>query len=106
VDQAGIDRQALAADQVLCDAPCDGHFEQAAQQLAVAKPTVSVPRKGGVVRKAVGQIKTAEPATGEVQVHLLAQPPLGPDANVQSSPKRTSAQRLEAQPGLAKTHNQ
>ena len=36
--------------------------------------------KGGMVRHAVRQVQTAEPSVGEVQMHLLAQPPFRADA--------------------------
>ena len=80
LDQTGINGHALATDQSLLDAACDGRFEQVAQQFAVAETPVPVLGKGRVVRDAVAQIETAEPAICQVQMDLFAQPPLRPDA--------------------------
>ena len=81
LDQAGIDREALAADQPLGDAARHGRLEQLAQQIAVAEAAVPVLGEGRVVGHIAFQPEPAEPAIGEVQMHLLAQPPLGPDAD-------------------------
>lgn len=48
-DQVGIDGEAFAADQLLGDAARHRRLEQAAQQVAVAKPAVPVLGEGGVV---------------------------------------------------------
>ena len=45
LDQAGIDRKALAADQPLGDAARDGRLEQLAQQIAVTQAAVAVLRE-------------------------------------------------------------
>ena len=80
MDQAGVDRHALAADKALGDAARNRRLEQVPQQLAVTKPTVAVLGEGRVIRHPVGKIEAAEPAIRQVQMHLLAQPTLGPDA--------------------------
>ncbi len=79
-DQAGIDRHALTADQTFLDAARDGRLEQMPQQLAVAEPAMPVLGKRRVIRDPVAQIEAAEPAIRQVQMHLFAEPPLGPDA--------------------------
>jgi len=58
----------------------DSHLEHMAQKIALAETAVTVLRKSRVIRNTVGQIKTAEPAISEVQMDLLAEPPLGADA--------------------------
>lgn len=75
VDQTGVRREALAADQPLCDAPPHGRLEQQAKQDAIPETAVPVLGKAEVIRYAVGQIQTAEPTLCEVQVHFLAKPP-------------------------------
>ena len=79
-DQAGIDREAFAADQPFLDAAAHRRLEQLAQQVAVAEAAVPVLREGRMVRNIALQAEPAEPAIGEVQMHLLAQPPLRADA--------------------------
>ena len=79
-DQAGVDREALSPDQALLDAAPDGGLKQLAQEVAVAEAPVPVLGKGGVVGHVALEPEPADPAAGEVQVHLLAQPPLQADA--------------------------
>lgn len=50
-----------------------------AQEVAVTKTAVPVFREGRVVRYIAFEAEPAEPAIGEVQVDLVAQPALGPD---------------------------
>ena len=76
LDHASADGHALATDQTFRDAARDGRLKQMAQQFAVAKPTVAVLGKGIVIRHPVAQTKAAEPAICEVQMDLLAEPPL------------------------------
>ena len=59
---------------------CHCGLEQRAQEVAVAEAAVTVLGEGGVVRHVTVQAEPAEPAVGEVEVDLLAQPPLRPDA--------------------------
>jgi len=59
------------------DAARDGRLERVAQQFAVAETPVPVLRERGRVRDAVAEIQAAEPTTGEVEIHLLAEPPPG-----------------------------
>ena len=79
-DEAGVHGKAVPAHQALVDAALHRHLEQPAKQVAVAEATVPVLREGGVVGHGPLQPETAEPPVGEVQVHLLAQPPLRADA--------------------------
>jgi len=79
-DQAAINGKALTANEPLGEAALDGHFEQAAQQIAVAKAPVPVFREGRVVGNSTVQAKPAEPAVAEIEMDLFAQPALGADA--------------------------
>ena len=79
LDHAGIDREAFAADQARGHARRNHLFEDLAQDIAVAEPAVPVDREGRVVGDLVLQTQPAEPAVGQVQLHLLAQPPLRAD---------------------------
>jgi hypothetical protein len=58
----------------------DGRLEQPTQQVAVAEPAVPVLGKGRMVGHGAVQAQAAKPAIGEVQVDLVAKPPLGADA--------------------------
>ena len=58
----------------------DDRLEQLAQQVALAEAAVAVLREGRVVGHVAVQPQPAEPAIGEVEMNLLAEPPLGPDA--------------------------
>ena len=71
----------LAADQALGDAARDHAFEQVAEEVAVAEAAMPVLGEGRVVWDRVHQVEPAEPAIGEVQMDLLAEPPLRPDAH-------------------------
>jgi hypothetical protein len=55
-------------------------LEEVAEQVAVAKAPVAVLREGRMVRHRVRQIQPAEPAVGQVQVDLVAEPTLRADA--------------------------
>ena len=59
----------------------DRRLEQLAQQVAVAEAAMPVLREGRVIGHSPVEAEAAEPAIGEVQVHLLAQPPLRADAH-------------------------
>ena len=66
--------------------PClhapDHHvFEQAAEQRALAKrASVAVLGKRRMIRGRGFKAQSAKPAVREIEVHLLAKPPLGPVA--------------------------
>lgn len=79
-DQAGIDREALAADQPFGHAAAHRRLEHLAQQIAVAEAAVSVPGEGRVIRHRAIEAQPAEPAVRQVEVDLIAQSPLGADA--------------------------
>lgn len=66
--------------QSLRDASCHGCLEEIAQQLSHAEPTMAVLQKRRMIRYPVGQIETAKPPLGQVQMILFAESPLGADA--------------------------
>jgi hypothetical protein len=79
LDQAGIDAEPPAADEPLLDTPAYRRLEDVAEQVAIAEPSVPVLGEGRVVRDPIRQVQAAEPAIGEIEVNLLAQPPLRAD---------------------------
>ena len=79
-DQAGIDREAFAADQPLRDAAPHGRLEQLTQEIAVAESAMPVLRESRVAGHIALEPEPAEPAIGEVQMHFLAKGSLRADA--------------------------
>ena len=80
-DQTGIDRKAFTAHQTFAQASLHDGLEQVPEDIALPEPAMPVAREGRMVRHLAVQTQPTEPAIGEVEVHLLAQPPLGPDAH-------------------------
>jgi hypothetical protein len=79
-DQAGVDREPLAADEPLRDAPAHRRLEDVAEQVAVPEPSVPVLGEGRMVRNPIRQVQAAEPAVRQIEVDLLAKPSLRADA--------------------------
>src|SRR5215218_8407097 len=73
-------RTGTAAHQPLGYAPAYDSLEDVPQHIAVPEAAVPVLREGRVVRHVAFQTEPAEPSVGEVQMDLLAKPPLRPDA--------------------------
>ncbi len=80
-DDARVHSEVLAADEALGDAARDNALEQPADEVAVAETAVTVLREGGVVGDGIRQVEPAEPATGEVQLDRVAEPPLRADTH-------------------------
>jgi len=78
--QAGIDREPFTTHQPLAHAALQHLLEHEPQRIAVAKPAVAVLGERRVVRDRAFQAQPAEPAIRQVQMDLLAQPSLRPDA--------------------------
>jgi hypothetical protein len=98
-DVAGVDGEALAADQALGHAAAHHALEQLSQQIAVAKAAVAVLGEGGVIRYVAVQAQAAEPAVGEVEVNLLAQPTLGAYAHAVAGQRHPGHQfRIDRRP--------
>ncbi len=79
LDHRGVHGKALAADQPRRHATADNLLEHLAQDIAVAKAAVAVHREGRMMGNLVLQTQAAEPAVGQVHLHLLAQAPLRAD---------------------------
>ena len=103
LDQTGVDGKALAADQTLVDAALQHGLEQPAQQVAVAEAAVPVLREGRMIGHLAVEAEPTEPAIGEVQMDLLAQPPLRADAEAVAHDQHPDQQlRIDRRPpGLA-----
>ena len=71
-DQAGIDDEALVADQTLGHGPRDRSLEQPAQQISVLQKAMAVRRESRVVGHVAIEPQSAELARGKVQMHLVA----------------------------------
>jgi hypothetical protein len=95
-NQAGIDRKGSPIDQPFGHAAPDHGLEQLSQQIAVPEPTMPILGEGRVVRHLAVEAEPTEPAVSEVQVNLLAQPPLRTNA-VSSSLLATSGRAVRDQ---------
>jgi hypothetical protein len=79
LDQAGIDGKTFSADQFLTDA--------APQDRETA---MSVLRERRMVRHIAIEAKATEPAVCQIEMDLIAQPPLRADAEAIASPNSTN----------------
>ena len=79
LDQAGVDRERLAADQT--DRNAGGHhaLEHASEHLALAEALVPGAREDRVVRDLVLDTQTTEPAVRQIDLNLGTDPSLRPD---------------------------
>jgi len=80
LDQTGINSKTFATNQSLVDAALNNTLKDAAEEIALTKSAVTVLRRRALVRHLTVEVQLAEPAKGEVQMNILAQPALGPDA--------------------------
>ena len=77
----------------------DRRLEQLAQQIAVAEAPMPVLREGRVVGHRAVQAEPAEPAIGEIEVNLFAQPPLRADAEAVTDDQHPDHQlRIDRRP--------
>lgn len=84
-DEARVHRKPVAAHQAFAQAAFHHGLEEVPQDVALPEPAMAVARKGGMVRNLGVQSQTAEPSIGEVEMNLLAEPPLGPNAHAISN---------------------
>ena len=100
--------EALANDQALGGASGEHRLEETPEQVAVVEAAVPVFGEGGVVRHAAVEAEAAEPAIGEVQVDLVAEPPLRSDAEAVARDQHPDHQlRIDRRPaGLAVVRGQ
>ena len=78
-NQAGIDCEAVAADQACRQARLDDTLEHMAEEIAIAEPLVAGTRERRMVGDLGLDAQTAEPAIGQVHLHLAAQRPFRAD---------------------------
>jgi hypothetical protein len=79
-DHAGVDGEGFASHKPFLNAPRDHGLKQLTQEIALAEPAVTVLGKGRMVRHIAVQPQAAEPAVGQIEVDLPAQPPLRANA--------------------------
>jgi len=84
-DHARIHGEALPANKASIHATPHHSLEDMAEDVALAEPTMTVLSEGGVVGNQIFEAKTTEPAIGEVQRHVFAEPTLGADAETVSN---------------------
>ena len=78
---AGISGGAAGAEKGTLTLMVGGDgFEQSPKKIALAEPAVTVLREGRMVGHVPVEAKPAEPAVGQIEVNLVAQPPLGTNA--------------------------
>src|SRR5215470_1586124 len=78
-DQAGVDRERLAANQAGCDAGGHHALEHVPQHLALAEALVPGAGEHGVVGNRVFDAETTQPAIRQIDPNLRTDPPLRPD---------------------------
>jgi hypothetical protein len=99
MDQTGVDGKALAADQPLIDAALQDSLEQPSQQIALAEAAMAVFREGRMVGHRAVEAEPTKPAVRQVEVHLLAQPPLRADAEAVADDQHPDQQlRIDRRP--------
>lgn len=79
-DDAGVYRKPLATDQPFAHATAQDRLEHMTERIAVADSTMAVLGEGRMVRNLILQAETTELEIREVQMHFLAQSPLGSNA--------------------------
>ena len=79
-NHAGVDGEGLASHDPFFHAARQHGFEQLAQQIALAKAAMSVLGKRRMIGNLGVEPQSAEPAIGQIEIDLLAQPTLGTNA--------------------------
>ena len=80
LDQARIDSKAFTTNQAGHDTGLDNTLEDPAKDATVAEPFVARSRECRMIGDLVFYAELAEPAVGEVHLHLATQQPLGAKA--------------------------
>src|SRR5271156_3986938 len=75
-DDAGVDREGLAAHDPFLHAARNRGLEQLSQKIALAEAAVAVLGKRRMIGDVAVEPQSTEPAIGQIEVDLLAQPPL------------------------------
>jgi len=76
----GVDSEAFTPDQPCIHASKYHRLKCMAQNVAVAEAAVTIDRERRMIGDRVVEIEPAEPSVGQMQLNLLAQPPLKADA--------------------------
>src|ERR1700722_12197816 len=79
-DYTGVDRESLASHDPFFHAARHHGLEQLAQEIALAEAAVAVLGKRRMIRDVAIEPQATEPAISQIEVELLAQPPLGANA--------------------------
>ena len=74
-NQAGVHREALAANQTFLNATADDGFKNMPESVAFSEAAGAVLGKCGMVRNFTFQAEATKPAVGEIEMHFLAQSP-------------------------------
>src|SRR5438128_285308 len=80
LDHTGIDGKAFATDQPFLHTPLNDALEHMSKRVALTKATVAVLRERRMVRHCIPETQSTEPAIGQIEVDLFAQPALGTNA--------------------------
>ena len=80
LDHARIHGEPFTTDQSFDHAALNHALEQVPKSATLSEATMPVLGEARVIRHLVFQAEPAEPTVGEIQMHLLAQPPLRSDA--------------------------
>ena len=75
-DDAGVDCKSFASHDPFLHAARNHGLEQLAQEIALAETAVAVLGKGRMIRDVAVEPQATEPAIGQIEVDLVAQPPL------------------------------
>ena len=93
----------LRDHQPLCHAALNDALEHMTQQIALAKAAIPVLRERRVIGNLAIQTESAEPSVRQIEMNLLAEPPLGPDAHAIADKQHPRANnRMLASTGFAR----
>jgi len=115
LDQAGIDGKGFATNQTFSDAAPQDCLKDVPQQIALAETAVPVLAEGGVIGHLATKIEAAKPPVSQIEVNLLAEAPLRPDAEaiadnqhsdhqlgINRGPAHAAVKRCQLPPQIAK----
>lgn len=91
-DHAGVDGKAFTTDQSFPHTSLDHTLEDMAKRFALPEAPMAVLRERGMVRYHVLKTQSTEPAVGQIEVNLFAQPSLGPNAEAVADDQHSNHQ--------------
>jgi hypothetical protein len=116
-DNAGVDCESLASHDPFFHTARHDALEQLTQEIALTKPAVAVLGEGRMIGNVAVEPQSTEPPVSKIEVDLLAQSPLGANAEAVADDQHTHHQfgidrrttrlaviRLEMPPDLRKVH--